>query len=78
MGLCFRPTRKGSHSTRIRYGHARCSTIRMNSGEWSKKPAKSTDLQSPEDVGHLTDKTRAKAEEWARVADEIILKNVSH
>ena len=40
--------------------------------------AKSTDLQSPEDVGHLTDKTRAKAEEWARVADEIILKNASH
>lgn len=31
----------------------------------------STDMQSPEDVVHLTDKTRAAAEAWAGIADEM-------
>ena len=35
--------------------------------------AKSTDLQNPEAVEHLTDKTRTPSEEWAPIADDMMV-----
>lgn len=40
--------------------------------------AKSTDMQSPEDVVHLTGKTEAASADWAPVADQIIRNNQAH